>query len=166
MSGEFTLSLQEFAKKAGDLAHAVVHDVMVDIATEIDTRSPVGDPDFWIYNRAKKGEPADYVDYLTYRDPPEGYVGGRFRMNWQLGIGTAPTGVIDGVDPANGSIARDRNIGAIPEEAAGLVYYLANNLPYARRLEDGWSRQAPAGIVALTVMDFKGLVERQLAARP
>ena len=148
MSGAFALSLQEFARKAGERGNEVVHRSMIRLATEIDDRSPVGDAKFW------------------KSPPPAGYIGGRFRMNWQLGIGSVPVGEIDGVD-TNGTIALPRIIAAIPEEAAGHVYYLANNLPYARRLEDGWSRQAPpGGIVALTVMDFKQAVDETVAEMP
>ena len=41
---------------------------------------------------------------------------------------------------------------------AGDVIYLTNNLPYAVPLEEGYSKQAPAGMVALTVQDFQSVV--------
>ena len=43
---------------------------------------------------------------------------------------------------------------------AGHVFYLVNNLPYIRRLEQGWSQQAPAGMVAVTVSEFQQTVAR------
>ena len=39
--------------------------------------------------------------------------------------------------------------------------YIQNNLPYANRLENGWSNQAPAGMVALTIAE----VEAQMDGR-
>jgi hypothetical protein len=47
---------------------------------------------------------------------------------------------------------------AIPEEAAGHVFHIANNLPYATRLKYDWSTQAPQGIVGLTVIAFEVIV--------
>lgn len=143
--GAFALQLREFAEKAKGNAHAVVRDVTAEIATIIDERSPVGDPARW-------KNPA-----------PKGYVGGRFRANWQLGVGAIPSGVIDAVDPS-GEATRGRVIASIPEQPAGQVLYLANNLPYAQRIEDGWSGQAPAGIVALTVVEFQSIVDRAVAS--
>lgn len=35
--------------------------------------------------------------------------------------------------------------------------FLTNNLPYIERLERGWSKQAPTGMVALTVAEFGGI---------
>jgi hypothetical protein len=52
----------------------------------------------------------------------------------------------------------------VPNDAAGRVFYLANNVPYAQRIEDGWSRQAPTGLVALTAMEFQNIVGESAAA--
>ena len=54
----------------------------------------------------------------------------------------------------------------IPDDASGRIYYLANNVPYARRLEDGWSRQAPQGIVGRTVIQFRQIVKDAAEALP
>jgi hypothetical protein len=94
--------------------------------------------------------------------PPKGYVGGRFRGNWQLGVGSIPSGET-GVIDTGGGVAVGRIIAAVPEKAAGKVYYLTNNSPYGERIEDGWSRQAPQGLVALTAIEFDTFV-RQAAA--
>jgi len=143
----FALDLQKFAEKAGQRADKVVGETVVNVATRIDQRSPVGDAAYWISK------------------PPKGYVGGRFRGNWQLGIGSIPAGELNMVDPG-GTIALPAIIAAVPEDASGRVYYLANNLPYARRLEDGYSRQAPQGIVGRTAIEFQQIVKEATEALP
>ncbi len=45
---------------------------------------------------------------------------------------------------------------------AGDVIYLANSLPYIRRLEYGWSKQAPAGMVRGTVGEFQQAIDKAL----
>lgn len=139
----FALDLAKFAEKAGQRADELVGGIVVRIAKAVDERSPVGDAVYW---KSK---------------PPKGYVGGRFRANWQLGIGVLPQGTLNRVDPT-GAATVGRIIAAIPDQASGRVYYLANNLPYAQRIEHGWSRQAPTGVVGLTVTEFQQVV-RQVA---
>lgn len=80
---------------------------------------------------------------------------GRFRANWNVGTTpnvsfTASTNQGRGITEAQKAL----NI------AAGGVVYLANGLPYARRLEYGYSGQAPAGMVRLSVREFRQFVER------
>ncbi|KIC12861.1 hypothetical protein RA19_00180 [Leisingera sp. ANG-M1] len=79
---------------------------------------------------------------------------GRARANWQVAIGSVPDGVLT-LEDKSGSAT----ISAADASAAGLkagdVIYLANNLPYIQRLEDGYSGQAPAGMVGLTVQQFQ-----------
>lgn len=141
----FALDLQRFAEKTKAKADDAVGNIVVRVASELDKRSPVGDAAYWI------------------TPPPKGYIGGHFRANWQLGVGVIPAGVRAGVDPS-GTLALPAIIAEIPEEAAGKVYYLVNNAPYARRLEDGWSRQAPQGIVGLTAIMFQQIVNEAVGA--
>lgn len=143
----FTLDLQKFAAKTKAKADDAVGNIVVRVAQELDKRSPVGDGAYWI------------------SPPPKGYIGGHFRANWQLGVGVLPRGERAGVDP-NGTVALPAIIAEIPEQAAGKVYFLANNTPYARRLEDGWSRQAPQGMVGLTAVMFQSIVNDAVRALP
>ena len=48
---------------------------------------------------------------------------------------------------------------AIAPAKFGATIYLVNNLPYAVRLEYGWSKQAPAGMVRITAAEFQSIVD-------
>lgn len=135
----FALDLQKFAEKAKDNADQVVGEVVIGVARELDMRSPVGDATYW------------------KNPPPKGYIGGRFRANWQLGIGAPQSGVVNATD-LTGTIALPAIIASVPEDAAGLVYYLSNNLDYAVPIENGSSRQAPTGLIGLTAIKFQDIV--------
>ena len=143
----FALDLQRFAEKCKDKADDAVGNIVARVAVELDKRSPVGDATYWKH------------------PPPRGYIGGHFRANWQLGVGSIPAGVIPGAD-RSGVATVGRIIAAIPDQASGKVYFLTNNTPYAQRLEHGWSRQAPAGVVGLTVTMFSQIVRDAVAALP
>lgn len=83
---------------------------------------------------------------------------GRFRGNWQVAIGSAPSGTIEAVDP-QGTVVKAKVAGVTAGLKAGDVIYMVNNLPYAQRLEDGYSQQAPAGMVRLTVQRWQPIVD-------
>jgi hypothetical protein len=80
---------------------------------------------------------------------------GRFRGNWMIGVGSPDVSTIDAVDK-DGSTTVARITTAAGSLEAGGVVYITNSLPYARRLEYGWSKQAPSppGIVRLTVQRY------------
>lgn len=79
---------------------------------------------------------------------------GRARANWQIAIGSVPNGVLQ-LEDKSGSATISAADAAAAGLKAGDVIYLANNLPYIQRLEDGYSGQAPAGMVGLTVQQFQ-----------
>lgn len=86
---------------------------------------------------------------------------GRFRANWQIGVGAAPTGTLDATDKDGGStVSKIEGVAATVK--ADDTTYLANNLPYAVRLEDGHSQQAPSGMVGVTVVEFNDYVKSAL----
>lgn len=84
---------------------------------------------------------------------------GRFRANWQVAIGAAPEGTLE-LEDKTGAATISKADAAVAGLNGGETTYLVNNLPYAERLEDGYSGQAPAGMVRLTVQQYASLVER------
>jgi len=83
---------------------------------------------------------------------------GRFRNNWFASIGRPITGTTEKVD-RTGASAINRAGKIVEALDKGETFYLANNLPYAQRLEYGYSDQAPAGMLRVNV-------ERVRAAMP
>jgi hypothetical protein len=82
---------------------------------------------------------------------------GRARGNWQTTIGSPASGVVDrdGAAPA---------LSEMTGQAAsfgGNTIYLSNRLPYIYRLEyDGWSDQAPYGMVRKNVARIQKIVAK------
>ena len=81
---------------------------------------------------------------------------GRFRGNWIVSKNAANT---------TSSQVTDKNGGQTITKGSGVIdtfdmntdsrIIIQNNLPYANRLENGWSKQAPNGMVALTVVEMQ-----------
>jgi hypothetical protein len=84
---------------------------------------------------------------------------GRFRGNWQIEIGRMPDGVL-ALDDKRGVATIGKATAKARDIRAGQTVYIVNNLPYGPRLEHGWSRQAPSGMVKITVQEFQEAAKR------
>lgn len=145
--GTFATNIATFAKKTNQTIDASVREVVMELASEANLRSPVGDKERWADNisRATRGLPA----------VPAGYVGGHFRANNQYRFGSVPQGEIDGTDKDGTKAIAAVRTGVYSSPVAG-VHYIANNVPYATALENGHSKQAPMGIYKLSMMTVLG----------
>lgn len=83
---------------------------------------------------------------------------GRARGNWQCAIGDVPAGTIE-LNDADGSATVSAVDAVVANVKAGDVIYLVNNVPYILKLENGSSKQAPAGMVGMTLTEFGAVVE-------
>lgn len=89
---------------------------------------------------------------------------GRFAANWQYAFGAADTSTKDGSFSGEGekagSITRlTITLGGLQ---LGQVFYLTNSLPYAQRLEQGWSAKSSL-MVARAVNNFPAIVAEEVA---
>lgn len=85
---------------------------------------------------------------------------GRFRGNWQFGKDTIPAGALSRLD-TTGTLAQQEALRALSSPLGGVAYFV-NNLPYARRLENGYSQQAPIGMVRISVREFSKYVREAI----
>lgn len=148
MANTFALDVSKFVKKAPELARVVVRKVAGETLHNVVMRTPVGNPDLW------KG-PA-----------PAGYVGGRLRANWVTSHTSPDSGTTTTTDEAgNATIARGQaTIQGAPD---GAPIFIMNNLPYAIPVEYGHShRQAPRGMVRITVVEFQKYVDAAVKSLP
>lgn len=140
---QFQKDFTKLLAKAGNNAERVVRLASLKLLESIDLKSPVGDPNTW-------ASPA-----------PAGYTGGQFRANWNYSVGSPNFTITPSKDPNGGESIR---------KAQGVKYtmgdkiYITNSLPYAYRLEyEGWSNQAPQGMVRISAQEFKDHVRKAAA---
>lgn len=83
---------------------------------------------------------------------------GRFRANWTMNFGSPDLSTSADVDKTG-----DSTIKTQAERLAGFKIgpevYIMNSLPYAIRLENGYSQQAPIGMVKITIAEFQTMVD-------
>lgn len=137
--------LRAFANKVDERGEAVLAKIIFDVSTRIVLKSPVGNPKLW------------------KRPAPPGYVGGRFRANWQYGADKVNRTTTENKDKTGGPTI-SRLHGSVSGKLMGRVHYITNSLVYAIPLENGHSSQAPPGhIVAGTVLEFDPIVAAAVA---
>ena len=141
----FAEDLKKICDRAGDKAELVVRRAALELYGQMIERSPVGNPDLW-------KSPAT-----------SGYVGGRFKNNWQVGIGSIDTRTNRGVDDS-GSGAITSGNAALKAWTPGKTIFLSNSMPYAYRLETGWSKQAPSGMVKLSIQNYSEAIRKAATA--
>ena len=111
----------------------------------------------------------DMFSKIVRRTPVDS---GRLRGNWQVGLGSAPSGVNTTTD--RGGSTATNNARAVLSSYRGGSIYFSNNLPYAMVAEyglwgdgpktsGGFSNQAPSGMVRVTLTEFTSAL--QAAAR-
>ena len=77
---------------------------------------------------------------------------GRFRASWRISEGK----IDESVNAEADTTPQQYN----EEIKAGKDYYLTNSLPYAQRLADGHSNQAPSGWVELIAMGIESRINQ------
>ncbi|MFD2633221.1 HK97 gp10 family phage protein [Idiomarina piscisalsi] len=77
---------------------------------------------------------------------------GRFRASWRIGVDSFDQSVED-------KDQKSYEPRAYNESDIDITYkstvYVSNSLPYALRLENGWSKQAPKGVLNLAILQAK-----------
>lgn len=81
---------------------------------------------------------------------------GRFRANWNVAVESIDYSVSEATDKSGGATI-SKGTATINAVEPYRVIWLTNNLPYAERLEGGHSKQAPAGMVALTAAELESM---------
>jgi hypothetical protein len=84
---------------------------------------------------------------------------GALRANWRFSVGSPDTTVHDGFSDPTTQITS--NIDALVVDT-DQRYFFTNPLPYADRIEHGWSDKAPAGMLRKNMARFQGLLRRRL----
>jgi hypothetical protein len=133
--GQFSLNIEKFVEKAKGNAEVVIKKIAYDIFTRVVFKTPVDT--------------------------------GAARANWLASVGTfvGPKPNTGNVDPeaTHTTLEIAKIVDTFTLQSKNL--YLANNLPYILPLENGHSKQAPSGMVALTLQEFPQVVNNAVAGK-
>lgn len=180
----FAQDLALLCVKAEEKCEKVVRRAALELYGDMIQRSPVGNPDVWKINKGQaymRETHNLWVDAINANLAPgekkakrmgqrklkqtygnkagKGYTGGRFKNNWQVGVGVLNDDT--GRAPlASGDGALKAFDTAIRTWKPGQTIWMTNSLEYAKKLEYGHSKQAPLGIVRLAVQNYAEAVRK------
>ena len=139
---EFDREMKRATNEIEKALEKAIRGASIELFGEIVKRTPVGNPSLW-------KNPA-----------PAGYVGGRLRGNWQTSLVSLQTKELDFVD-RTGRATTARGATTINKfQLKDRTIWFSNNLPYAERVELGWShKQRPQGMVRTTVKTFEPIMD-------
>jgi hypothetical protein len=133
-------------KLAEEAANKASRAAIFMVGNNIITRTPVGNDVFW------------------QSKAPKGYSGGQLRGNWQSSIGSPAQSVLStkqngATGAATSSLASGVASFDLDDEK---TMYLANNMPYAERINNGYSVQPGVGVkwVDKEVMRFDSILNQ------
>lgn len=187
----FSLDLKAFAEKAEANAETIIKKVAIDLLVAVVDRSPVGNPELWAANSVavQYNNEVSRLNAELRSDPANlskngrlkpgrlikdgmdltagaGYVGGRFRGNWQVSFDVAKTGTLERIDPT-GEGSKGDGTAVIQGFTTGVgTIWMMNNLPYSQPLEYGHSTQAPVGMVRISVLDVQMFISKAVSELP
>jgi len=78
---------------------------------------------------------------------------GRARANWNIGAGSPDLGVTEDTSKPSPNLAKGDGDDAI---------FITNNLEYVHELENGSSKKAPDGMVAITMLELEAGIRNVL----
>lgn len=155
--GQFALSIRKFIGKVRTNADIATRRILTQIAIGVVERSPVDT--------------------------------GHFRANWRYAVGAPDLTVTDDCDPT-GDATLSRMLGQIETAKCTDLHFITNSLPYAQVIEyglypnppkhgswvkgqgyviksvDGFSQQAPVGVVRVTMLEMQQYIDKALEAIP
>lgn len=146
MAGSFSISLEKFAVKSVKQAVLAAQAITMEVNSRLVYRSPVGDPSKWTEGFKAAGIALGWFD--------KNYIGGRFRANWGVKVGSPWGGVIDTVDKTGSATVSKNNAEIARWNGRGSIF-ITQHLPYGPALEHGHSKQAPSGMVRITVAEMQ-----------
>lgn len=144
----FSLAIDAFVRKAKAAPELVVRKVATEVLTGIVLKTPVGNPDLW------KGK------------PPAGYVGGRARASWEIGLNRIDADANVTITDKDGRRTIARGMAKLANYKPDDTVWIASRLPYINALEYGHSRQAPAGMVRVTLTQWNDFLNQAVRELP
>ena len=98
---------------------------------------------------------------------------GRARGNWQVNIGSVPEVEVESEEKgprgkapqgASGGVfdAGQAVIKSLPSKRPFHIVWITNNVPYILRLEEGYSDQAPQGMLGLTLVEVAERISAEI----
>ena len=112
--------------------------------------------------QARKDIAFEILYRIIYRTPVDT---GNARSQWNVGLEKNNTAIDNAIDPTGQEAVNRAQVVLDRMKSTDTRIFFTNALPYAWRLETGWSKQAPNGMVQVTLAEFPQLARQKLYVR-
>lgn len=131
--GHWSVNISALAEKYKTRVDVVVRKIVLDLFVRVVQRSPVDT--------------------------------GRFKGAWIVGTNAIPKAGAGHLDKTTSGLGSMTQIvlNGVSRFPVDQPFWLANNLPYSVRLEYGWSKQAPGGMVRLSLREVSIILKKAVA---
>lgn len=147
---DFAKDVEKFAEKSRARIIALKRAVAIELFRSVVLDTPVGNVSRWNIPESQKR-------WLK----ANGYVGGQLRGGWRPSYGAAKKD--DGSPDSSGNKVLAEIQSTIKNAPPEETFILANNLPYAYRIEyDGWSSIAPEGMVRRNAKRIRSNINKKI----
>lgn len=137
----FTLDMKKAIKNITAETERVVRTSLYSLSSSIILSTPVGKPSLW---------------KTPYK--PRGYIGGTLRGAWNASVGSPDSTITNSKDKSGQSTVGSVSV-TIDAFDMGKTFYLTNPMPYAVRVENGWSGQRPQGMVRVALTQAQKIID-------
>ena len=141
---KFSIDLSKAIDEMDKDAHKKVRATLAGISNLIIKGTPVGDPKLW--------KNPDSV--------PKGYTGGALRGAWNASLNTQDLSASKRRKAKVGTSIVAKATRVANKLEFGDTFFLTNPLPYALRVENGWSKQRPKGMVAVAIAQAQQVLNK------
>lgn len=138
---QFLRQFTAHQKIALEASQKTINATMLQMYKKIIDRTPVGNPMLWKYPA-----PADYIP-------------GTLKKSWQIDFNGQQRNTKGQFQNSNQTVS---NYGLVfslntTKKQTAIIY---NPQPYAQRVETGWSSQAPAGMMRITIAEYTTILSK------
>lgn len=140
-------NVDQFLKKfkvnqqlALDASAKTINNTLLQMYKKIVERTPVGDPSLW--------------NWPAHKD----YHPGTLRKSWTISFNGVQRNVT-GQFASSAQVLGNNGLSFKIGNGKTQVAVISNPMPYAQRVETGWSTQAPQGMMRITIAEYTSLLE-------
>lgn len=140
---EFLKTFKENQQITLDACSKIVNATALQMYKKIVDRTPVGNPLLWHPPKA-----------------PKDYVPGTLKASWQISFSGQQRNIQGQYSTAQQIIQGYGLSLKINDTDRNKSITISNPQPYAQAIETGWSTQAPAGMMRVTVAEYSGILNQ------
>lgn len=141
---QYLKSLKANQQLALDASAKTINSTLLEMYKKVVDRTPVGNPSLW--------------NWPVHKD----YQSGTLRESWTISFNGVQRNVT-GQFASTAQVLGNNGLSFKVSSNNAQVAVISNPIPYAQRVETGWSTQAPQGMMRITAAEYASMLNENAA---